>query len=83
MTLHFNLEKVLADLNMSKNYLSVETKVRPATILDLAKGETKRIDLGKLNDILNFINDKAAQMDIKKVYTIDDIITYQYEKDRP
>jgi DNA-binding Xre family transcriptional regulator len=81
MAFQFNLEKVLSELEITKNYLSRESKIRPATILDLASGETKRLELPTIEKILDCLNQTAKEKDLNKTYTIDDLVQYEYSKD--
>jgi DNA-binding Xre family transcriptional regulator len=78
---YFNLENVLDELDITKNYLSREAKIRPATILDLASGETKRIELPTFEKILNTLNQRAIEIGIEKTYTIDDLIKYEHKEE--
>ena len=76
VTMEFNLDKVLNELGMSYYRLGVESKIRPASIGSLAKGEMRRIDVLMINKILNELNKVAKEKGIKKQYTIEDIIKY-------
>lgn len=77
MRYSFDLENVLEQLGVTKNHLAVETKIRPATILDLSKGKTRRVELATIETLLDEINKIARDRGIEKVYTIDDLIKYQ------
>ena len=76
MSFVFKLEEVLNELDITRNTLSVESKVRPATIQDLYTGSTKRIELGTIEKILDTLNAFAKKKSIEKVYTIDNLIEY-------
>lgn len=80
MNLQFKLEGILEELEITKNHLAVETKTRPATVLSIAKGEIKRIDLEMITDLLDYLNKLASEKGIKKNYTIDSIFNYSYEE---
>lgn len=80
MSFEFKLEKVLDEVRITKNYLSRESKIRPATVLDLASGKAKRLELPTVEKLLDTINEAAKEKNIDKVYTIDDLVKYQYEK---
>jgi predicted transcriptional regulator len=78
MAYTFLLEKVLEEIDQTRNAVAVEAKVRPATLQDLYYGNTKRIELESFERILNTINKFAAEKGIEKTYTIDDIIKYNF-----
>ncbi|MBU8759292.1 helix-turn-helix transcriptional regulator [Bacillus licheniformis] len=75
MGFRFNLNNILDELEITKNKLAVEAKVRPATIGDLCDGKTKRLELETIEKILNILNEFSHG----KSYTIDDIILYEPE----
>lgn len=77
----FKFDKVLEEINSTRNSISVESKVRPATIQDLYTGDTKRIELATIGKVLDAINEKARSYGIEKTYTLNDIISYEYSKD--
>jgi DNA-binding Xre family transcriptional regulator len=79
MALHFNLGNVLHELEITKNALAVEAKVRPATVATYAKGDVSRIEVDTLINLLDAINRIAAGRGIKKKYGIEDIVTYVYQ----
>lgn len=72
-----NLPSVLAEIDATRNEIAVEAKARPATLLDMNKGETKRLELDTVERILDAINAKAAASNIEKVYTLNDLFTYE------
>ncbi|WP_231503510.1 hypothetical protein [Paenibacillus sp. 1-18] len=43
--IHFKLSETLEMIGATRNKIAVESKTRPATILDLASGDTKTISL--------------------------------------
>lgn len=79
MSITYNLENILKELDITKNHIAVETKTRPATVLSIAKGDIKRIDLDMINNVLDGLNKIAKSKKINKSYTIDDIFTYKFE----
>lgn len=80
MTIQFNLQNILDELDITSHYLAVETKSRPATMLQFAKGQSKRLDLQMLDDMLDEINRIAIEKNLNKTYTLDDILSYSYKK---
>lgn len=72
------LQDTLDELGITRNKLAVESKVRPATLHSLVKGHTTLIKFDTLNILLNTLNDIAIGKGINKVYTITDIIDYEY-----
>lgn len=77
----FNLKKVLGELDITANYLAVETKTRPSSVLSLAKGTMQRVDLGLLETLLDQLNREAIKRGIDKRYTIEDIVKYEYKEE--
>jgi len=63
----FNLGKTLDDLKITKNKLAVESKVRPATIAQLVNGESRRIELDTLTNILDALNRFDPNIGIKNI----------------
>ncbi|GIP54739.1 XRE family transcriptional regulator [Paenibacillus vini] len=78
----FKLSDTLDELRTTRNRIAVESKTRPATILDLAAGETKTVKLETLVNILDALNEIAREEGIKRVIVIDDIIEYIPAADR-
>ncbi|WP_203334384.1 XRE family transcriptional regulator [Planococcus beigongshangi] len=72
-----NLPQVLGEINATRNEIAVESKTRPATLLDMHNGTTKRLELGTMERILDAINAKAAKEGVNKTYTLNDLFTYQ------
>jgi hypothetical protein len=77
MAITFNLQKALDELEISSNYLAVETKTRPSSVLSIAKGTMQRIDINLLNTLLDQLNIEAKQRGLNKTYSIEDIISYE------
>lgn len=77
MAFVYNLPKILEEIGATRNEIAVESKSRPATLLDMYKGTTKRLELDTMARILDAINDKAAASNIDKVYTLNDLFTYE------
>ncbi|WP_088007203.1 helix-turn-helix domain-containing protein [Indiicoccus explosivorum] len=73
----FKLEEVLTELGATRNELAVESKTRPASLLEMYRGNTKRIELATMEKILDTLNDFAAAKGIGKTYTLDSIIKYE------
>ncbi len=73
------LQRTLDELNISRNKLAVDYKIRAATLHTLVKNETSLIKFETLETILNALNDIAQSKGINKTYTITDIIDYEYK----
>ncbi|RFB34018.1 helix-turn-helix domain-containing protein [Brevibacillus sp. VP] len=71
----FTLEKTLERLNITRNRLAVEAKIRPNTISDLTIGKTKRLEFATLISILDELN-RVAKERGERAVTIEDIIAY-------
>ncbi|MGD6896121.1 helix-turn-helix domain-containing protein [Bacillus infantis] len=81
MGITFNLESILEELEITKNHLAVETKTRPATVLDLSRGKVKRVDIETLSSLLDHLNSVARERGMEKTYTIDSILPYHYNEE--
>ncbi|MEH6943663.1 helix-turn-helix domain-containing protein [Bacillus sp. JJ722] len=81
LNFNFKLDEVLSELDITRNNLAVEAKIRPATVQDLYNGKTKRLELATIEALLKVINDVAIKKGINKTYKIDDIIEFIYEKE--
>ncbi|WP_244950992.1 helix-turn-helix domain-containing protein [Rummeliibacillus suwonensis] len=75
------LQNTLDELGITRNKLSVESKVRAATLQSLVDKKASSLKFDTLNALLDTINDLAKQKGIDKIYEINDIITYQYKKE--
>lgn len=67
----FNLDKILKQNNISRTKFSHLAKVRPNTVNDMCNGNTRRVELETLNNILNAVNEIS-----NKPIDIADLITY-------
>lgn len=74
----FNLEQAINELDITPNRLAVLAEVRPNTIGDLIKGNTKRIELDTIEKILDALNYESARKN-KKYYQIQNIVQYETE----
>ena len=83
----FNLKDTLDNFPngpISRNKLSVESKIRAATISQLYNGDAKAIQFDTLVSILNALNRLSLEEGDGRRYTIENIITYEaIEKDAP
>lgn len=69
------LDHILKDLDITMNKLAVESKIRPGSIVDLTKGDTKAIKLETLARILDTLN-LFASRNGKSPLNISDILEY-------
>jgi hypothetical protein len=72
----FKLADTLDEVGITRNRVAVESKTRPATIIDLAAGDTKTIKLETIVSILDSINTIAREKGIDRIFNITDIIEY-------
>jgi DNA-binding Xre family transcriptional regulator len=79
MTIHFNLAKVLDELEITKNALAVEAKIRPATVASFVNGEVSRIEIPTLISMLDALNRFAIEKGTERRYNIEDLITYEFK----
>lgn len=75
------LQNTLDELGITRNKLAVEAKIRPATLHSLVKGHASQIKFDTLSSILNALNDMALVKGADKIYTITDIIDYEYKRE--
>jgi predicted transcriptional regulator len=74
-SLQFNLKETLDQLKITRNKLAVESKTRPATILDLVSGDTKRLELSTIVAMLDTLNQFAKEKGYREI-TFHDILEY-------
>lgn len=72
------LQNTLDELGITRNWLAVYFKIRPATLHALINGETTQIKFETLAKILDALNDVAVEKGLNKEYTITDVIDYEY-----
>jgi predicted transcriptional regulator len=74
--IRYNLGETLSEIGITRNKLAVESKTRPATVLDLVSGESKRIEIDTLISLLDTLNRISKERGITRTITISDIIEY-------
>lgn len=74
--IEFKLGDTLDEIGITRNRVAVESKTRPATILDLVAGDTKTIKLETLVSVLDAVNSMAAEKGMRRVYGIEDVVKY-------
>ncbi|PKJ54664.1 helix-turn-helix domain-containing protein [Bacillus sp. SN10] len=72
----FTLGETMEEIGITKNKLSVESKVRPATISNLVNGEVGLVRFDTLKAILDALNELASEKGIDKTYQIEDVVQY-------
>lgn len=78
---HCTLNQTLKELEITRNRLAVEAKVRPNTINDLANNNAKAINFKTLESILRALEVIAQEKGSYRSYNINDVITFsQLEK---
>ncbi|TDG00142.1 helix-turn-helix domain-containing protein [Paenibacillus piri] len=75
MPIKFKLQSTLDELNISRNKLSVEGKIRLATLYEMAHDQSKAIKLDTLDSIIATIN-RIAKSEGKRIINVSDIIEY-------
>ncbi|MBT2603939.1 helix-turn-helix domain-containing protein [Bacillus sp. ISL-53] len=71
-----SLEGTLKELDITKNALSVEAKVRPATINDLVTGNAKQVNFETLKAVIDALNRKSLENGVVKRFSIEDVFIY-------
>jgi predicted transcriptional regulator len=74
------LEQALEELKITRNALSVEAKVRPATIHDLVNGTAKQLNFETLKAIIDALNRISFEKGHVRRYVVEDIFTYEPTK---
>lgn len=74
--IRFTLGNTLELLGITRNKLAVESKTRPATVLDLVSGDTKRIEMETLVSLLDTLNEIAREQGLVREITITDVFEY-------
>lgn len=67
------LKETLENSKLTRNAIAVKAQIRPATLHDLVKGNSKSITFETLDKILNAMN----ELDESREYDITDIIFYE------
>lgn len=73
--IEINLDTILDELNISKNKLAVEAKLRPNLITEMSDGKTKAIKLETLGTLLDTINRISFEQDGRR-YDVADLFNY-------
>lgn len=71
------LAKTLENLNITKNALAVEAKVRPATIHDLVNGNAKQVNFETLKAIIDALNRISFEKGYVRRHTVEDVFKYE------
>ncbi|KSU83413.1 Cro/C1-type HTH DNA-binding domain-containing protein [Fictibacillus enclensis] len=71
------LDKTLEELDITRNALAVDAKVRPATIQDMVNGLPKRVEFKTLLAILDSLNGMKTKRGITRDIEISDIFIYK------
>ncbi|MDA2771320.1 helix-turn-helix domain-containing protein [Bacillus cereus group sp. MYBK71-2] len=70
--IEFHLHKILEEFNISQSRFAKLACVRPNTINDMCKGQTKRIEIHTLINILNTINQLS-----NRSISLNDLMVYK------
>jgi predicted transcriptional regulator len=73
----WKLDRVLEELDISPNRLSVEAKVRPNTIYNMVYNDAVRVHFDTVTKVLVALNEIAEEEDIHKEYNIEDILEFR------
>lgn len=71
------LAKTLENLDITKNALAVEAKVRPATIHDLVNGNAKQVNFETLKAIIDALNRVSFEKGHVRRHTVEDVFKYE------
>ncbi|KMJ58151.1 hypothetical protein AB685_14950 [Bacillus sp. LL01] len=70
------LPKTLEELNMTRNGLAVEAKVRPGSINDLYSGDSRTVHFETLQTIIDTLNRQGFEKGLSRKFTIEDVFKY-------
>ncbi|MEC0089908.1 helix-turn-helix domain-containing protein [Paenibacillus macquariensis] len=76
--IEITLDKVLTKLDITKNKLAVESKLRPNLISEMTEGKTKAIKLETLLKILDTLNEISSKQG-KGFIDISDLLKYSID----
>jgi DNA-binding Xre family transcriptional regulator len=68
------LDQTLTKLELSRNALAVESKVRPLTINSIYSEDAKQLNFHTLKQIIEALDRLAAEKNINKKHSISDIV---------
>ncbi|WP_404459483.1 helix-turn-helix domain-containing protein [Sutcliffiella horikoshii] len=70
------LEETLEELKMTRNALSVESKVRPGTVNEIFKGDAKQVNFQTLAAIIDTLNRAGFEKGTSRKFTVEDVFKY-------
>lgn len=77
------LINTLEELEITRNALAVESKIRPLTINELSSGKAKQINFVTLSKIMETLNKIAAEKGLNRIYSVSDIFEYHPNNEKP
>lgn len=80
MGIRFTLDKTLNEVDITRNKLAVEAKIRPATIADIVHGKTKRLEIDTLINLLETLQKLVNDKGLDRRITIEDILVFESTK---
>jgi predicted transcriptional regulator len=72
----WKLDKVIEELNITPNKLSIEARCRPNTIYNMVYGTATRIHLETIEKVLVALNNIAESEGIHKGFKVGDILDF-------
>lgn len=79
-TVRITLNETLEAIDVKRNAVAVEGKIRPATVSELCSGKSKAISFETLEKIVNALN--SLDQDGKQ-HGIEDVLTIEYKEKDP
>lgn len=73
------LGETLDSFDITMNKLATESDLRPNTVHDFARGNSKRIDLVTLDKMLIGLNKIASNRQVNKMFDLTDVIKFRIE----
>jgi predicted transcriptional regulator len=77
----WTFDKTIEELQVTKNSIAVEAKVRPASISDMEKGIPTRVEFKTIAAILDVLNKMGKEKGINRKFTIKDLFIYEDTSD--
>lgn len=76
----FVLDETLEEVGVTRNKLSVESKVRYTTITDMANNGVKQINIATLEQIVIALNELAKEKNVNRKFDVNDVFIFDFDK---
>lgn len=76
----FVLDETLEEIGVTRNKLSVESKVRYTTITDMANNGVKQVNIATLEQIVIALNELAKEKNVNRKFDVNDVFIFDFDK---